>query len=99
MCLEGPEKNVIQFVNDIKTISWADIPASHRKMSSRWKQHVACQDNNELKQARLFPDMIEIKFDIHGPFANHNSLSMLQAWMQEKQCGEAFDHLFEKDNA
>lgn len=99
MCLEGPEKSVIQFVNDIKTISWADIPASHRKMSSRWKQKLECNNNIELNEARLFQDMTEVKFDIHGPFANHNSLSGLQAWMQEKGCGDAFDHLFEKDSS
>jgi hypothetical protein len=98
MCLEGPEKQVVQFVNDIKTISWADIPASHRKMTSRWKQSVECNNNAELEQQRLFENMIEVKFDIHGAFANHNDLSMLQAWMQEKGCGEAFDHLFEHDN-
>lgn len=98
MCLEGIEKNVVQFINDIKTISWASIPPSHRKMSSRWKQVVECSQMDGLNQARLFKDMTELKFDIHGPFGNRNSLSLLQAWMQEKGCGEAFDHLFEYDN-
>jgi hypothetical protein len=98
MCLEGPEKNVMQFVNDIKTISWADIPASHRKMTSRWKQHVNCSNKVELESHRLFENMTEVKFDIHGQFSNHNDLSKLQSWMQEKGCGEAFDHLFEHDN-
>jgi hypothetical protein len=99
MCLEGPEKNVIQFINDIKTISWADIPAGHRKMSSRWKQHVDCSNTEELNQSRLFKDMTEVKFDIYGKFSNHNDLNKLKAWMQEKGCGAAFDHLFEYDNA
>ncbi|CEP11932.1 hypothetical protein [Parasitella parasitica] len=98
MCLEGPEKNVIQFVNDIKTISWASISPSCRKMSSRWKQHVDCANYDELSSHRIFTDMVEVKFDIHGQFANHNDLSKLQSWLQEKGCGEAFDHLFEYDN-
>lgn len=95
MCLEGSEKKVIQFVNDIKTISWASIPPGHRKMTSRWKQLVDCQNETELNAQRIFQDMAEVKFDIHGRFANHNELSMLQAWMQEKGCGEAFEHLFD----
>ncbi|KAG2195496.1 hypothetical protein INT47_012040 [Mucor saturninus] len=99
MCLEGTEKKVVQFINDIKTISWASIPAGHRKMSSRWKQVVECDNMARLNEQRLFQDMAELKFDIHGPFGNRNSLSLLQAWMQEKGCGEAFDHLFEYDSA
>jgi hypothetical protein len=99
MCLEGSEKQVTQFVNDIKTISWADIPAGHRKMTSRWKEYVDCNNNTELENARLFQGMTELKFDISGKFANHTSLNMLQAWMQEKGCGEAFNHLFEYDSA
>jgi hypothetical protein len=95
MCLEGKEKDVIQFINDIKTVSWADIPASHRKMSSRWKQQETCADMDQLNQHRLFQDMKEVTFDIHGQFANHNNLNMLQSWMAEKGCGDAFEHLFE----
>ncbi|KAI8890194.1 hypothetical protein K501DRAFT_281885 [Backusella circina FSU 941] len=95
MCLEGKEKDVVRFINDIKTVSWADIPASHRKMTSRWKQQMTCADIEQLDQHRLFEDMKEVTFDIHGQFANHNNLSMLQAWMTEKGCGEAFEHLFE----
>ncbi|GAA5794806.1 hypothetical protein EDC94DRAFT_606886 [Helicostylum pulchrum] len=98
MGLEGTEKNVVRFINDIKTISWASLPASHRKMSSKWKQFVDCNNTQELNQARLFNDMTELKFDIHGPFGNRNSLSLLQAWMQEKGCGEAFGHLFENEH-
>ncbi|KAI8090905.1 uncharacterized protein B0P05DRAFT_527910 [Gilbertella persicaria] len=94
MCLEGPEKQIAQFVNDIKTISWADIPASHKKMASRWKQIVNCQDKTELDSHRLFKDMQEVKFDIHGKFANHNDLCMLQQWLNDRGCSEAFDHLF-----
>ncbi|KAL0137375.1 hypothetical protein V8B55DRAFT_1527813, partial [Mucor lusitanicus] len=98
MCLEGPEKKVIQFVNDIKTISWASINPSHRKMTSRWKQTVDCSNDAQLNAERLFEGMTEIKFDIHGKFSNHNDLSKLQSWLKEKGCGEAFDHLFEYDS-
>ncbi|KAI8970182.1 hypothetical protein BDF20DRAFT_838562 [Mycotypha africana] len=99
LCLEGPDKKVSQFINDIKTISWANIPPSHKKMTSRWKETVEdCQNEEELDSHRIFPDMQEVKFDIHGQFANHNNLSMLQTWMKEKGCGEAFERLFEYDS-
>ncbi|KAI7907780.1 uncharacterized protein BX663DRAFT_482057 [Cokeromyces recurvatus] len=98
MCLEGTEEDVTTFVNDIKTISWADIPASHRKMTSRWKQSSECKSHAEIDSQRLFSSMTEVKFDIHGTFANHNDLNKLQSWLQEKGCGEAFKHLFEYDH-
>ncbi|KAI8373991.1 hypothetical protein EDC96DRAFT_605634 [Choanephora cucurbitarum] len=95
MCLEGTEQKIAQFINDIKTISWADIPAGHKKMTSRWKQVVECQDKAGFESQRIFKDMQEVKFEIHGAFANHNNLSMLQTWLNERGCGEAFSHLFE----
>ncbi|KAI8370905.1 hypothetical protein BD560DRAFT_396298 [Blakeslea trispora] len=95
MCLEGTEQKIAQFINDIKTISWADIPAGHKKMTSRWKQVIECQNKAEFDRQRIFSDMQEVKFEIHGAFANHNNLSMLQTWLNEKGCKEAFSHLFE----
>ncbi|KAI8394046.1 uncharacterized protein BYT42DRAFT_553136 [Radiomyces spectabilis] len=95
LCLEGTEKNVVTFINDIKTKSWADIPASHRKMTLRWREEQECVGKEEMDRLRRFPDMKEVMFDIHGNFGNHNSLSMLQDWLNERGCGEAFTHLFE----
>ncbi|KAG0170021.1 hypothetical protein DFQ28_011168 [Apophysomyces sp. BC1034] len=95
MCLEGLEKNVSQFINDIKTVSWADLPASHRKMTSRWQERHKCDSKDEIDSLRRFDNMTEVTFELHGNFGNHNSLSMLQAWMKERGCGEAFGHLFE----
>ncbi|EIE90926.1 hypothetical protein RO3G_15637 [Rhizopus delemar RA 99-880] len=78
-----------------KTISWSDIPPSHKKMTSQWKEHVECDSKAQFESNRLFKDMTEIKFDIHGKFANHNDLNKLQTWMEKKGCGKAFDYLFE----
>ncbi|KAG1471113.1 hypothetical protein G6F56_002306 [Rhizopus delemar] len=95
MCLEGSKEKVAQFIHDIKTISWSDIPSSHKKMTSQWKEAFVCNNSNEFESHRLFKEMTEIKFDIHGAFSNHNDLGKLQLWMEEKGCGEAFEHLFE----
>ncbi|ORE22573.1 hypothetical protein BCV71DRAFT_171521 [Rhizopus microsporus] len=78
-----------------KTVSWSDIPSSHKKMTSQWKEQAQCLTREELDRCRLFKDMTEVKFDIHGAFSNHNNLGMLQAWMEEKGCGKAFNYLFE----
>ncbi|KAI8974972.1 hypothetical protein BDB01DRAFT_728440 [Pilobolus umbonatus] len=77
-----------------KTVSWADIPAAHRKMTSRWKESYTCSSPLELNTKRVFHTMTELKFDIHGAFSNHNNLNMLQQWLEEKGCEEAFHHLF-----
>ncbi|KAI9322738.1 hypothetical protein BX666DRAFT_1842458, partial [Dichotomocladium elegans] len=89
------EKNVATFINDIKTKSWADIPASHRKMTSKWQERMDCQSLEDMNQLRKFQGMIEVTFDLHGAFGNHNDLNQLQQWLKEKGCEEAFDHLFD----
>ncbi|KAI9007511.1 hypothetical protein CLU79DRAFT_778309 [Phycomyces nitens] len=98
LCLEGIAQNVTVFINDIKTLSWADIPASHRKMTSRWQQRVTCESKQELEKQRLFNDMTEVTFELHGAFGNHNNLNMLSDWMKSKGCGDAFYHLFEYED-
>ncbi|ORY99865.1 hypothetical protein BCR43DRAFT_484418 [Syncephalastrum racemosum] len=92
LCLEGSEKDVARFINDIKTVSWADIPASHRKMTTKWQERAL---GSSLDEHRKFPDMIEVTFDLHGAFGNHNDLDMLKRWMADKNCGDAFEHLFD----
>lgn len=42
--------------------------------------------------------MTEITFDLHGAFGNHNDLGMLQQWLKDKDCPDAFDHLFDHDS-
>lgn len=91
------EKNVARFINDIKTISWSDIPASHRKMTSKWQERYECTSTEAMQQLRHFTDMKEVTFDLHGAFGNHNDLNMLQQWMHEQGCGAAFNHLFNQD--
>ncbi|KAI7875174.1 hypothetical protein K492DRAFT_211097 [Lichtheimia hyalospora FSU 10163] len=98
LCMEGIDKNVQRFINDIKTVSWSDIPASHRKMSTKWQERHHCDSMQDLNRHRKFPDMTEVTFDLHGAFGNHNDLGMLQQWLKEKDCPDAFDHLFDHDS-
>ncbi|KAI9282293.1 hypothetical protein BY458DRAFT_497763 [Sporodiniella umbellata] len=95
MCLEGSKEKVAEFIHDIKTVSWSDLPSSHKKMTSQWKEAFVCKDLEDFESRRLFKNMIEVKFDIHGTFSNHNDLGKLQDWMVNKGCGEAFEHLFQ----
>ncbi|ORX56807.1 hypothetical protein DM01DRAFT_1334366 [Hesseltinella vesiculosa] len=95
LCLEGTEKNVASFINDIKTISWANIPAGHKKISTKWQQRFTCESLAELDSHRLFSNMQELIFEASGKFKNHNDLAMLKKWMIERHVGDAFTYLFD----
>ncbi|KAI8343209.1 hypothetical protein BC941DRAFT_498296 [Chlamydoabsidia padenii] len=96
LCLEGSEKSVISFINDIKTISWADIPAGHKKISTKYQERFICDSMAIFDQDhRKFTIMQELKFDTSGKFRNHNDLDMLKKWMVEHKVEDAFGHLFD----
>ncbi|CAO3581776.1 unnamed protein product [Absidia cylindrospora] len=96
LCLEGSEKSVASFINDIKTISWADIPAGHKKISTKYQERFICDSMDVFDQEhRKFNTMQELKFDTSGKFRNHNDLDMLKKWMAEYQADDAFGYLFD----
>lgn len=67
-------------------------------MSTKWQERHHCDSIQDLNRHRKFPDMTEITFDLHGAFGNHNDLGMLQQWLKDKGCPDAFDHLFDHDS-
>ncbi|KAI8099566.1 uncharacterized protein BX664DRAFT_382090 [Halteromyces radiatus] len=96
LCLEGTEKSVASFINDIKTISWADIPAGHKKISTKYQERFECDNMDTFNQTiRKFKNMQELKFDTSGKFRNHSDLVMLKKWMTEHNVDYAFGHLFD----
>ncbi|KAI8152707.1 hypothetical protein KHU50_011388 [Colletotrichum sp. SAR 10_65] len=60
LCLEGPSQNVDDYMRFIKTESWGDIPAHHKKVSER---HREVGDGVE----RVFADMTEITDSLATP--------------------------------
>ncbi|PRP77673.1 hypothetical protein PROFUN_00534 [Planoprotostelium fungivorum] len=89
ICLEAPSIRLIDdYWKEIKTYSWGDIPAGHKKVSERFREEFG-----EGKENRAFSDMREIT-DMFGPMqgarGNRGDLSELRKWMEGRGVGEQF---------
>lgn len=84
LCLEGGSQAVDDYMKFIKTESWGDIPAHHKKVSERYRQPVI--------ESRAFSDMQEITGELErrGERANRNDMRALEAWLSERGLQEAF---------
>ncbi|KAG8672213.1 hypothetical protein FPOAC2_05582 [Fusarium poae] len=85
LCLEGGSTAVDDFMKFIKTESWGDIPAHHKKVSERYREEAT-----DLKRA--FNDMQEITdmIEKRGARGNRGDMKALEAWLVECGLGEAF---------
>ncbi|KAF9771059.1 hypothetical protein IL306_011314 [Fusarium sp. DS 682] len=88
LCLEGGSVAVDDFMKFIKTESWGDIPAHHKKVSERYREEGA-----DLKRA--FSDMQEITdmIEKRGARGNRGDMKALEAWLVECGLGEAFSKI------
>ena len=88
LCLEGESRLVDEYMRFIKTESWGDIPAHHKKVSERYRQ--------EEIVGRVFSDMCEItdQLERRGERANRNDMRELEAWLAKRGLGEAFERVF-----
>ncbi|KAM7183784.1 Protein of unknown function (DUF1115) domain containing protein [Rhypophila sp. PSN 637] len=87
LCLEGPSDKVDAYMKFIKTESWGDIPAHHKKVTERLREAIAPGDK------RVFEDMKEITDTLgerRGERANRNDMKLLEAWLVERGLGDAF---------
>lgn len=84
LCLEGGSQAVDDYMKFIKTESWGDIPAHHKKVSERYRQPGL--------ESRTFADMQEITGELErrGERANRNDMRALEAWLGERGLQEAF---------
>lgn len=85
LCVEGPSQNIDDYMKFIKTESWGDIPAHHKKVSERHRE--------KGLQARVFSDMQEITDDLgerRGHRANRGDMKAMEGWLVEKGLGDAF---------
>ncbi|KAL6613283.1 hypothetical protein LY90DRAFT_697949 [Neocallimastix californiae] len=94
ICIEGQAKDIPKYLNDIRSISWADIPPRDKKMSTRAQERFICQTKEEFEKHRKFEPMEERHFKIHGNRSNHQSMDLLEQWLIEKGCPNAFHDLF-----
>jgi hypothetical protein len=82
LLLEGASRNIDDYMKFIKTESWGDIPAHHKKVSEKYR---------ESKVERKFEGMREVTDEIgerRGERANRTNMKALEAWLLERGFGE-----------
>jgi hypothetical protein len=85
LCVEGDSQRIDDYMKYIKTESWGDIPAHHKKVSERYRE----TKNIE----RIFPDMTETTDMVgerRGQRANRGDMKAMEEWLTERGLGEAF---------
>lgn len=84
LCVEGPSQSIDDYMKFIKTESWGDIPAYHKKVSERYR---------EIEINRVFEDMEEITDSVgerRGQRANRGDMKAIEGWLVERGLGNAF---------
>lgn len=84
LCVEGGSQSIDDYMKFIKTESWGDIPAHHKKVSER---------HRERFEKRIFPDMTEITDTVgerRGQRANRGDMKAMEEWLVERGLGDAF---------
>ena len=88
LCVEGTSKDIDDYMKFIKTESWGDIPAHHKKVSERYRENLGEGESN-----RAFADMQEITDSVgerRGTRANRGDMKAVEEWLVEKGVGDAF---------
>lgn len=92
LCVEGGSARAVDdYMRFIKTESWGDIPAHHKKVSERYRETLGPGADGKIA-ARAFPDMQEITDTLgerRGERANRNDMRLLEAWLTERGLGDA----------
>lgn len=89
LCVEGGSQRIDEYMRFIKTESWGDIPAQHKKVSERYRESGGGGGGCE----RVFVDMQEITDLVgerRGKRVNRGDMKALEAWLVEKGLGDAF---------
>ncbi|KAF1834132.1 hypothetical protein BDW02DRAFT_351854 [Decorospora gaudefroyi] len=84
LCVEGNSQSIDDYMKFIKTESWGDIPAHHKKVSER---------HREKCEQRVFPNMTEITDTVgerRGQRANRGDMKAIEEWLIERGMGDAF---------
>ncbi|KAK8050695.1 hypothetical protein PG994_012425 [Apiospora phragmitis] len=96
LCVEGASARAVDdYMRFIKTESWGDIPAHHKKVSERYRETLSGgsgPDGAGPAAVRAFPDMREITDTLgerRGERANRNDMRALEAWLTERGLGDA----------
>ena len=82
LCVEGGSNSIDEYMRFIKTESWGDIPAHHKKVSERYRE----------TGERVFKDMIEITDTVgerRGQRQNRGDMKAIEDWLDERGLKEA----------
>ncbi|KAK0389038.1 hypothetical protein NLU13_2614 [Sarocladium strictum] len=85
LCLEGDSEQIDEYMRFIKTESWGDIPAHHKKVSERYREPNI--------QTRVFKDMQEITDMVgerRGQRGNRGDMKVIEQWLVDRGVGDAF---------
>ncbi|KAI8933440.1 hypothetical protein NX059_010054 [Plenodomus lindquistii] len=84
LCVEGDSQSIDDYMKFIKTESWGDIPAHHKKVSERHRERI---------DERTFHDMTETTNTVgerHGQRANRGDMKAMEDWLIERGLGDVF---------
>lgn len=82
LCVEGGSQSIDEYMRFIKTESWGDIPAHHKKVSERYRESAE----------RVFSDMKEITDTVgerRGQRQNRGDMKAMEEWLDERGLKEA----------
>ncbi|KAH8731840.1 hypothetical protein GQ44DRAFT_641699, partial [Phaeosphaeriaceae sp. PMI808] len=85
LCVEGASQSIDDYMKFIKTESWGDIPAHHKKVSERYRETAGV--------VRVFGSMTEITDVVgerRGQRVNRGDMKAVEEWLVERGLGEAF---------
>jgi hypothetical protein len=85
LCVEGEAQSVDDYMKFIKTESWGDIPAHHKKVSERYRESKDVE--------RVFEDMAEITDSVgerRGQRVNRGDMKAVEEWLIGRGLGDAF---------
>lgn len=86
LCLEGTAPSIDAYMNEIKTVSWGDIPSYQKKVSERYREVDVVE--------RAFENMSEITDLVgerHGQRQNRGDMAAIEAWLKGKGLGDMFE--------
>lgn len=85
LCVEGTSNNIDDYMKFIKTDSWGDIPAHHKKVSERYRE-----TGNVRRVFTNMQEITDLVGERRGERANRNDMQAVEAWLDERGLGEAF---------
>jgi hypothetical protein len=85
LCLEGTSENISDYMAEVKTRSWADVPSYQKKVSERYRE-----EGDEVK--RVFDNMREVTSEIGkgGHRGNRSEMSEVRRMFDSVGLGELF---------